>query len=301
MQSLGALRSCSYSSVVSGGGNVASKVSEISAPSRELLRVIDVIDGVETNDRNAVRRNKLRWIVTNVMEKFPNRKFKGLHKSLKILNSDCALTDGDFSVVMGSIQRVIGYGGVYEDFIMSLFAVWDGAASVSDAAADIGITPEQWSSIIIVQGKIRDVNRAHNLVLNSHKFKYELSRSGREAIILEHKAKIKSMQPLLLLLMTLNHSNLNPEINADLDDFIEENNCGKRLCRRLKRAYYNALARECLKNLEIDPLNTFGSASDDIVYNIKKVPFSAIGELKIGDKIYRINENQEIGTKDSKI
>lgn len=118
--------------------------------------------------------------------------------------------------------------------------------------------------------------------------------------MMSHRDKIKSMTPLLLSLMTLNSSFLNPEINADLDDFLEDNDCGKRLSRRLKRSYYNALARECLRTLEGDPLKIYGKDSSIIMSNISKVPFATIGELKIGNKIYRINDNETVKVRDSK-
>lgn len=108
------------------------------------------------------------------------------------------------------------------------------------------------------------------------------------------------MTPLLLSLMTLNSSYINPEINADLDDLLEDNNCGKRLSRRLKRGYYNALARECLRTYKADPLEIYGKDADVVMSNISKVPFSTIGELKIGDKIYRISEDETVNIKDSK-
>lgn len=104
------------------------------------------------------------------------------------------------------------------------------------------------------------------------------------------------MKPLLLILMTLNNSYLNPEINADLDDFLVENNCGQRLSRRIKRGYYNAFSKGCLNDTNVDPLKVFGADARNIIFNAKKVPFDAIGEIKIGNKIYRINTDNSIIT-----
>jgi len=101
--------------------------------------------------------------------------------------------------------------------------------------------------------------------------------------------------------MTLTASDINPELNADIDDFLVENECGKRLSRRIKRAYFNALARDYLKISEVDPLKVFGSESDNILKNMKKVNFSSIGQLKIGDKIYHINANDSVITEEAKL
>jgi hypothetical protein len=94
--------------------------------------------------------------------------------------------------------------------------------------------------------------------------------------------------------MTLNSTDINPEINADFDDLIESNVVGKRLTRRLKRAYYNALARKCIKELSVDPLKVFGVEADRIIYNMSKADFSEIGEIKLGNKIYRVTEYDQI-------
>lgn len=102
---------------------------------------------------------------------------------------------------------------------------------------------------------------------------------------------IADRKSLLLKLMSLNSGDLNPELNADIDDFLVDNDCSKRVSRRIKRGYYNALARECLKGIEVDPLNVFGEKASHVIYNMSKVSFSEIGEFKIGNKIFRVREN----------
>jgi hypothetical protein len=101
--------------------------------------------------------------------------------------------------------------------------------------------------------------------------------------------------------MTLNSSCINSEINGDVDELLESNRVGKRLGRRIKRNYYNSLAKNCLNNLKKDPLNIFGPEAKDIMLNIEKVPFSSVGEIKIGTKTYTINEHNSVVSTDSKL
>lgn len=77
------------------------------------------------------------------MEKFPNRNFKGIHKQVVKFKDDCEFGEVELTALMEAIQRVVRYGGEYENFILGLFAIWDGSASISDSAADIGVTPDQ--------------------------------------------------------------------------------------------------------------------------------------------------------------
>lgn len=270
------------------------------SPDRGLLRVTNVIDGIEVNDKDSVRGNKLYWIICAIISKFPKRKFKGLNKYLSQFETMEDRSDFDLDGATQAIQRVVRYGGVYEDYITSLYAVWDGAATISDAAADIGITPSQWTQIIVAQGEIRELNRVHNGIINSDNFKYKTSRAEREEILEAHKNLLHNTKSLLLRLMTLSSIDINPEINADLDDYLEEIEAGKRLCRRLKRGFYNALARECIRTLKEDPLKIYGNEANHIIYNMKKVSFSSIGEIKIGNKVYRVTDYSVI-TDDAKL
>lgn len=281
--------------------SIPSVIESTPIPDRKLLRHLIMADGVQINKRNIVQRNKLLWVSEQIIWNFPNRKFKGIIKEqnrVKQINDPRA---EDLSGLMQAIQRVIGYGGQYKNFILTLFAVWDGAATVSDSAADIGVTPSQWSQVITIQGEIREINRRHNILISSDSFKNNMSKVERSTILYEHKALIERTKPLLLRLLTLNSSDLNPELNADLDDLFEDLGIGTRVQRRVKRGWYNALARRCLKDIDVDPLNVFGSEATYIINNMKKVDFHEIGELKIGNKVYRIKEDNTLFTGDSKI
>lgn len=290
------VRSFCTSDMATQNDGSATKLEIFPTPCRTILRAVEIVDGVEINNRNAVKRNKLHWICWHVIERFPNRKFRGLHKCLETLNKRTEVDDSQFSVIMQYIQKVVRFGGSYEEYILSLFSIWDGAATISDAAADIGIKPSQWTQVVTIQGQIRKLNQAHNEVLNSERFRRLSTRVEREAIVSKHAKAIEDIKPLLLKLMTLKASNINPEYNADLDDFIEENEVGKRLARRIKRGYFNALARECLRSMEGDPLKIFGKEADSILHNMAKVKFSSIGEIKIGNKIHRINVDDVVVT-----
>jgi hypothetical protein len=138
------------------------------------------------------------------------------------------------------------------------------------------------------------MNQKHNKLLNSDNFKFGLGKRERDLRIAAHSNELHRIKPLLLRLMTLTSSDINPELNADLDDFLSENECGKRLSRRIRRAYFNALSRNYLKICEVNPLKIFGSEADVVLKSIKKVSFSSIGQLKIGDKIYQINANDSV-------
>jgi hypothetical protein len=75
----------------SGGGTLKVEKPEVvkfPAPDRSLLKVITVIDGVEVNDRDAVLRNKLLWIVDCLKTRFPQRKMVGVKKAEKILYAE---------------------------------------------------------------------------------------------------------------------------------------------------------------------------------------------------------------------
>lgn len=87
----------------------------------------------------------------------------------------------------------------------------------------------------MIQGNIREINRKHNIVLNSDDFKNNMSKVERNKVLDEHKRLIECTKPLLLRLLTLNHNDLNPELNADLDDLFEDLGVGKRIQRRVKR------------------------------------------------------------------
>lgn len=154
--------------------------------------------------------------------------------------------------------------------------------------------------MIVAQGELRELNRIHNGVINSDDFKYKTSKWDREIILNAHKKRVQNAKCLLLRLMTLSSTDLNPEINADLDDYLEDISAGKRLCRRLKRGFYNALARECIRTLKEDPLKVFGNDANHIIYNMKKVSFSSIGEIKIGNKVYRVTDHSVI-TEDAQL
>lgn len=253
------------------------------------------------NNRNIVLKNKLSWIAEQIISNFPNRKFKGIIKEYHRVAKIDDPKPEDLSGLMQAIQRVVGYGGQYKDFILTLFAVWDGAATVSDSASDIGVSPSQWSQLIIVQNKIREFNRRHNIILNSDTFRNNLSKIERDKILNDHKQLIESSKPLLLRLLSLTSGDINPELNADLDDLLEDLSVGKRIQRRIKRGWYNALARRCLHDIDVDPLNIFGSKATHILLNMRKVDFCEIGELKIGNKIYRINEDDTLFVRDCKI
>ena len=122
VQNSGITRCFSSGFTDSQSSGSAKGIDIIPVPGRDLLRVSNMIDGVEVTNRNAIRCNKLHWIISNIMEKFINRKFKGLQKSLTILET-CNVETIDFSAVMQSIQRVVSFGGLYESFTLSLFAV----------------------------------------------------------------------------------------------------------------------------------------------------------------------------------
>jgi hypothetical protein len=94
---------------------------------------------------------------------------------------------------------------------------------------------------------------------------------------------------------------INPEINADLDDLIESHDLGKRVARGLKRSYFNALARKCLRELQVDPLKVFGEEAENIIANMKKVAFSDIGELKVGNKLYRVGNGGEVAVSGTRL
>jgi len=124
----------------------------------------------------------------------------------------------------------------------------------------------------MAQGRIRALNQKHNNTLNSDEFKYHKTRAERDEITRVHRIRIEGEKSLILMLLSLNADMIDPEINADIDDFLVRNNAGKRLSRRLRRAYYNAMARECLNSIDVDPLRTFGSDSKTILKGMKSVP-----------------------------
>jgi len=59
----------------------------------------------------------------HVLARFPNRKFVALNKWKNILESTDDYTNLDIEGAMHGVQRVVGYGGPYKDFIMTLFAI----------------------------------------------------------------------------------------------------------------------------------------------------------------------------------
>jgi len=138
-------------------------------------------------------------------------------------------------------------------------------------------------------------------MLNSLEFKNKKTREERLSIIEEHEIQVSEKRSLLLKLLCLNSSDINPEINADIDDWFEEHEFSKRVCRRLRRSYYNALARECLSTIKVDPLMTFGNDSTKIIFNMEKLPFESIGEVKIGNKIYRVRGDLDVDISESKL
>lgn len=150
-----------------------------------------------------------------------------------------------------------------------------------------------------MQGKIRKINQAHNLVLNSDKFRFDTNRRDRNLIVSNHKESVENMKPLLLKLITLNANYLNSEINADVDDFLESNDVGKRVSRRFRRGYYNALAKNYLTNCTIDPLRVCGAEANHVLKNLEKVDFSRIGEIKVGNKIFRVSPEDDVVMDDS--
>jgi hypothetical protein len=138
-------------------------------------------------------------------------------------------------------------------------------------------------------------------VLNSDDFKNNMTRTDRELVIIQHHQLIQSKKSLLLRLLTLNSTELNPEFNADLDDLFEDLSVGKRVQRRIRRGWYNALARRCLQDIDVDPLNVFGDDASQIINNMHKVSFSEIGELRVGNKIYRIRDDDTLGYEEPKL
>jgi hypothetical protein len=99
-------------------------VLEIPVPDRNLLRCPVSVDGVIVNDNNAVRRNKGNWIANATLERFPSRKFVGLSKALKKVNEASNSSELEKALVdlYVAIQKVASYGGLYEEFINSLFS-----------------------------------------------------------------------------------------------------------------------------------------------------------------------------------
>jgi hypothetical protein len=92
-------------------------------PNRALLRHLFLDNGIQMNNRNIVLKNKLSWIAEQIISNFPNRKFKGIIKEYHRVAKIDDPKPEDLSGLMQAIQRVVGYGGQYKDFILTLFAV----------------------------------------------------------------------------------------------------------------------------------------------------------------------------------
>jgi len=101
-----------------------SMVLEIPIPDRQLLRHLVVVDGVESNDKDVVKRNKLIWMISSIIDRFPKRKFLGLRQCLSYLVDEglIELSGSQFSRAYESISRVQRYGGEYQDFVDALYS-----------------------------------------------------------------------------------------------------------------------------------------------------------------------------------
>jgi len=288
---------------VSGGGIrkvEKSKVVNFPAPDRSLLKVITVIDGVEVNDRDAVLRNKLLWIVDCLKTRFPQRKMVGVKKAEKILYAE-QYSREDLDRAARLIQKVRSWGGAYAMYMDTLYGAWDDAASVSDSAADIGLTGEQWSRVMFEMQKIKKLNSEHSEVVKGQLFKIHSSRHDREKIIDTHKQTILQCKSLLSRLLTLSGNDLNADVNADVDDTLEGWDVGKRLSRRLRKAYYICLAKEFLKGFTGDPLDVFGEEATNHLLGIKSVSWSNITRFRVGNKYYEVSKSEEVVSKEAKL
>jgi len=170
------------------------------------------------------------------------------------------------------IQKVANYGGRYKSYIESLYSSWDDAIAVSDSASEIGISGEQWSAIMCEVAEIKKLNLAHSERVNSTEFRLHLSKYERDKHLAEHKQAIKDRRSLLGRLLVLNNNDLNADVNADVDDYLESSSLGKRAVRRLRKAYYIALAKHCLSTYAGDPLEVFGSDAESVLTSIQSIP-----------------------------
>lgn len=68
---------------------------------------------------------------------------------------------------------------------------------------------------------IKKLNSAHSEVVQSERFKLNLSKIEREKVLSEHKAVIEKKKSLLTRLLLLSGNDLNADVNADIDDVLE--------------------------------------------------------------------------------
>lgn len=118
---------------------------------------------------------------------------------------------------------------------------------------------------------IKKLNLAHSEFVKSDEFTLHMSKSDREKRLAEHKQAIMNKRSLLGRLLVLNNNDLNADVNADIDDFLESNGLGKRVSRRLRKAYYIALAKQCLSSHVGDPLEVYGSDAESVLAGIQSI------------------------------
>jgi len=119
---------------------------------------------------------------------------------------------------------------------------------------------------------VKKLNAHHSEVVKSKNFQLGLSRLEREKILEEHKHNLFTKKSLLTRLLLLSSSDLNADLNADIDDVLDSWDMGKRLNRRLRKAYYIGLAKVFLKDFKENPLEVFGSAATKELHSITFVP-----------------------------
>jgi hypothetical protein len=118
---------------------------------------------------------------------------------------------------------------------------------------------------------VKKMNAEHSEVVKSERFQRHMSKCERENLLANHKEAIVKEKSLLTRLLLLSNNDLNADVNADIDDVLETWGFGKRLSRRLRKAYFAALARNYLENYKEDPLKIFGGDATTELLKISSI------------------------------
>jgi len=70
--------------------------------------------------------------------------------------------------------------------------------------------------------EIKKINLEHSDLVKSSEFSLHMSKVQRQLVLTKHKELVKSKRSLLGRLLVLNNNDLNADLNADIDDALEE-------------------------------------------------------------------------------
>jgi len=154
---------------------------------------------------------------------------------------------------------------------------------------------------MIEMSVIKKHNLNHSEKVKSEEFQRRMSKDERDEYLKQHVTKINNLKSLLGRLLVLSGKDLNADVNADIDDVLEIWDIGKRLTRRLRKAYYVALAKRYLKEFKDDPLKLFGNEADKELKKIRTIDWAEVKRFRVGNKYYAVNNNNEVVTKEAKL